>query len=142
MFFLSFTEDQSSWNMFSNEVVSPIQAVYKKREQEIAAKDAEENRKIDELRKQAQNDLEHWYNERNKQMEQKRQTMKIEEDNLRTHALEKTTKTSCDWSKVISLLDFTDGKQFSKSKRDLTRMKSCIFNAKRISESKKLENGI
>ncbi|CAF0900553.1 unnamed protein product [Rotaria sordida] len=135
------SEHQSSWNMFSNEVVLPIQILNKKREEEIATKDAEEKRKIDELRQQAKNDLEHWYNERNKQMEQKRQTMKTEENTLRQYALEKSTKVSCDWSKVISLLDFTDGKQYSKSKRDLTRMKSCMFNAKRISDSKKLENG-
>ncbi|CAF1566329.1 unnamed protein product [Rotaria sp. Silwood1] len=85
---------------------------------------------------------EYWYNERHKQIEQKQQIIKIEENNLRTFGLEKSTKTSCDWSKVINLLDFTDEKQYSKSKQDLTRMKSCIFNAKRISDSKKLENGI
>ncbi|CAF1183461.1 unnamed protein product [Rotaria sp. Silwood1] len=95
----------------------------KKREQELATKDAEENQKINELRKQGQNDLEHWYNERHKQIEQKRQIIKIEENNL-----------------LINLLDFTDEKQYSKSKQDLTRMKSCIFTGKRISDSKKLEN--
>ncbi len=128
--------------MFSNEELSPLHAINKKREQEIAAKDAEENTKIEQLRQQAKTDLERWYNERQRQMEQKRQIMKNEENELNARASEKSSKESCDWSKVIRLADFTDGTQLSKSKRDLTRMKSCIFTARRLSEKKKLANGI
>jgi hypothetical protein len=113
----------------------------KKREKEIAEKDAEENRKIMALREQAKTDLENWYNERQRQMEQKFQTIKRAESDLNKKALEKSTKQSCDWSKVIRLIDFTDGKQSTKSKRDLTRMKECIFNAKRIVEKEKFANG-
>ena len=68
--------------MFVNEELSPLYAINKKREQEIAAKDAEENAKIEQLRQQAKADLERWYNERQRQMETKRQTMKNEENDL------------------------------------------------------------
>jgi hypothetical protein len=74
-------------------------------------------------------------------LEQKRQTMKNEETDLNNKALEKSSKDACDWIKVIRLLEFTDGTQYSKSKRDVTRMKGCILNAKRAYEKKKLANG-
>ena len=133
--------NESSYNMFSNEETSPLHAINKKREEEIAAKDAEEKRKIDELRQQAKTDLERWYKDRQSQMEQKRQTMKNDENDLRSKSLEKSTKELCDWSKVIRLLEFTDGTQLSKSKRDVTRMKSCMLTAKRANDNKKLANG-
>src|SRR3954471_22453817 len=106
-------------NMFLADESSPLHAVRKKREEEIAAKDLDENQKIALLRQQAKIDLENWHKERQRQMEQKRQQIKNEDDFLQTNALQKSTKESCDWSKVIRLLDFTDGKQSTKSKRDL-----------------------
>jgi len=130
------SDNKSSFDMFSNEQYSPLQAIIKKREEEIAAKDVEEKKKIEKLRQEAKSDLENWYNDRQRQMEQKRQTMKKEENDMHTKALEKSSKEACDWSKVIRLLDFTDGTQLTKSKRDLTRMKTCIFNAKRINDKK------
>ncbi|CAF0890990.1 unnamed protein product [Adineta steineri] len=134
-------QDKYSTNMFSTEV-TPLQAITKKREEEIAAKDAEEKRKIDELKQQAKSDLERWYTDRKRQMEQKRQTMQSDENDLRTKALEKSTKEQCDWSKVVRLLEFTDGTQLSKSKRDVTRMKSCMLTAKRMNDTQKLANGV
>jgi hypothetical protein len=74
-------------------------------------------------------------------LEQKLQRNKIEENDSNKKNLEKSTNQSCDWSKVIRLIDFTDGKQLTRSKRDLTRMKESIFNAKRIIEKEKLANG-
>jgi len=137
----STTEDILSDNMFSNNDTSPLQAIHKRREEEIAAKDVEENRKIEELRQQAKTDIENWYNERQRQMEQRRQ-MKTNEYDLNTRSSENNSKILCNWSDVIRLINFTDGKQVTKSKRDLTRMKACIFNAQRINEKKKLLNGI
>ncbi|CAF3461960.1 unnamed protein product [Rotaria socialis] len=133
--------EQPSYNMFSNEDLSPVQIFNRKHEQEIAAKDAEEIQKIEELRQQARQQLDLWYSERHKQIEKKRQTTKIEENRLHKEALETSAKESCDWSKIIRLADFNDGKQLSQSKRDITRMKTCIFNAKRVSDGKKLANG-
>ncbi len=127
--------------MFTNIDTSPLQAVIKKREEEIAAKDAEENRKIEELRQQAKTDLERWYKDRERQLEENRQTMKNNENDLRSKSLEKSSKELCDWSKVIRFLEFTDGTQVSKAKRDVTRMKSCMLTAKRINDNKKLANG-
>jgi len=135
-------EDKSSFGMFSTEDTSPLEALNKRRQQEIAEKDAVENRKIDELRQQAKHDLECWYNERQRQMEQKRQTMKHEENDLRTAALEKSSKESCDRAKVIRLVDFSQGSQLTKSKKDISRMKTCIVDAKRINDAKKLANGV
>jgi hypothetical protein len=74
-------------------------------------------------------------------MEQKFRRNKSEENDLNKKMLEKSSKQSCDWSKVIRLIDFTDGKQLTRSKRDLTRMKESIFNAKRIVEKEKVSNG-
>lgn len=127
--------------MFSNEEYSPLYAINKKREEEIAAKDVEENRKIEELRQQAKKDLENWYKDRERKTEQKIEAMKNEEHDFYSKLSETSSKESCDWSKVIRLLDFTDGKQLTISKRDLTRMKTCMFNAKRFSEKKNLANG-
>lgn len=127
--------------MFSNQEQSPLYAINKKREEEIAAKDVDENRKIAELRQQAKIDLDNWYNERQRNMEKKFQTMKTDENNYYSKQSEPSSKEFCDWSKVIRLVDFNDGKQVSISKRDLTRMKTCMFNAKRFSEKKNLSNG-
>ena len=113
----------------------------KKREEEIAAKDAEESRKVAILREQAKADLENWHNERQRQMEQKFRQNKQEDNDSNKKLLEKSSKQSCDWSKVVRLIDFTDGKQLTRSKRDVTRMKESIFNAKRISDKEKLANG-
>ncbi len=128
--------------MFFEESISPLQAILKKREEEIAAKDAEENRKIEALRQQAKTDLENWYNERRRQLEQKHQRTKSAEENFQSKNADDSSKESCDWSKVLRLLDFTDEKQTKKSSRDLTRMKACLFNAKRHSDKKKLANGL
>ncbi|CAF1033546.1 unnamed protein product, partial [Adineta ricciae] len=136
------TAEQPSLGVFVMESVSPLQAITKKREEDIAVKDAEEKRKIDELRQQAKSDLERWYKDRQQQLEQHRQTTRTDEEDLRAKALEKSTKDTCDWSKVIRLLEFNDGTQLSKSKRDLTRMKSCMLIARRANENKKVSNGV
>ncbi len=127
--------------MFANEELSPLTAINKRREEEIAAKDAEENRRIEILRQQAKTDLENWHHERQRQLEQKLQTIRNEDDLYRKFSSEKSSKEFCDWSKVIRLLDLTDGRQLTTSKRDLTRMKECMLNAKRFNEKKKLANG-
>ena len=119
-----------------------MQAFQARRQQEIAEKDAEEKLKIDEIRQQAKADLERWYKERQMQLERNRQTMKQDEDALRTSALEKSDRGSCDWSKIVCLLDFSPGTQMSKGKRDVTRMKSCLMQAKRDRETKKPANGV
>ena len=121
---------------------SPLQAFNARRQQQIAEKDAEEQRKIDELRKQAKNDLDRWYQDRHMHMEQQRQTIKTEEEVFRTKALEQSDRNSCDWSKVIRLLDFSQGSQLSKSKRDLNRMKSTIMRATRDKINRTSENGV
>ena len=124
----------------SSETPSPLQAFNQRRQEEISAKDTEENRQKDELRQQAKRDLERWYQDRKMTMERKRETMKQEEDALRTTALQKSDKESCDWAKVIRFLDLSPGSQLSKSKRDVTRMKSCIVHAKRDKDSKKSDS--
>lgn len=136
-----FLDNQSAFYVFSTDYNSPLQVFERKRQEEIAAKDAVEKTKIEELRKQAKADLENWENERRRQIEHKKKTMREEDTNLRAIDAGQSSAESCDWSKVIRLVDFTDGKQSSKSKRDLTRMKACILTARRISESKKLSNG-
>jgi hypothetical protein len=125
-----------------DEKLSLLQAFNERRQQEIAEKDVEENRKIEELRQQAKKDLERWYKERERQMEQKRQTMKHDEDDLRTESLAKSSKEVCDWGKVIRLLDFSQGSQLTKTKRDISRMRSCIITSKRINDAKQLANGV
>jgi len=75
-------------------------------------------------------------------MEQRRQMLNTNEHDLHMKSLENNSKILCNWSEVIHLINITDGKQSTKSKRDLTRMKACIFNAQRINEKKKLSNGI
>lgn len=124
----------------SSESLSPLQAFNQRRQEEIAVKDAEENRRKDELRQQAKRDLERWYQDRKMTMERKRETIQQEEDALRTNALQKSDKESCDWAKVIRFLEFSPGSQLSKSKRDITRMKSCIIHAKRDKDTKKSGN--
>ncbi|CAF0734458.1 unnamed protein product [Adineta steineri] len=137
--------DNSSFGMFSNPVsstesVSPLQVYNTRRQQEITEKDVVEQRNIEELRKQAKTDLERWYQDRQKHMEQKRQTMKSEEELFRTKALEQSDKTSCDWSKVIRFLEFSQGTHLAKGKRDLNRMKSTIMNATRDRIKRTSEN--
>jgi hypothetical protein len=121
---------------------SPLQAYNVRRQQEIAEKDAEEHRKIEDLRQQAKHDLERWYQDRNVHMEHKRQAIKNEEDVFRTKALEQSDKNSCDWSKVVRLLEFSQASQVSKGKRDLNRMKTSILQATRDKVKRTSENGV
>ena len=123
--------------MSSTENLSPLQTFHNRRQQEIAEKDEEEKQKIEELRQQAKDDIKRWYQERRMRMEQKRQTMKHDEDELRSKALEKSNTDSCDWSKVMRFLEFSPGSQLSKSRRDLSRMKSSMINAKRDKDRQK-----
>ena len=74
-------------------------------------------------------------------MEQKIQRNRTEENDPNKRNSDSSSKQSCDWSKVVRLIDFTDGKQLTRSKRDLTRMKESIFNAKRVIEKEKVANG-
>lgn len=131
-------EDHSSYDIFAHETWTPVQAVLKKREEEIAAKDAEESQKISILREQAKSDLENWHRERTRRLDQQHSNLRSAQDHSPS---ESSSKSLCDWSKVMRFIDLTDGKQTSKSKRDLTRMKECIFNAKRTAEKKELNNG-
>ena len=157
-FFFFVQEDSSSSDIFSNSVpsaaaantnqlnlteisstenLSSLQIFNSRRQEEIAKKDVEEKQKIEELRQKAKDDIERWYQDRRMRMEQKRQTMKRDEDYLRLKALEKSDKDSCDWAKVIRLLEFSQGSQLSKSRRDLNRMKSSMINAKRHKDNQK-----
>lgn len=138
----SILASSTSAHEVTKENLSALQVINKRCEQELAVRVAEETRRKDDLRQQAKADLDRWYGERKRQMEQKRETMKHDEDALRTSSLEKSTKESCDWAKVIRLLDFSPGTQLSKSKRDVTRMKSCIIDAKRLAGSKNVANGV
>ena len=124
------------------DTVNPVQAFQARRQQEIAEKDADEKLKNDEIRQSAKADLERWYKERQMQMERNRQTMKQDEDALRTSALEKSDRGACDWGKIVRFLDFSPGTQMSKGKRDITRMKTCLMQAKRDRETKKSANGV
>jgi hypothetical protein len=127
----------------STETLSPLQAYNVRRQQEIAEKDVEENRKIEELRQQAKQDLQRWYQDRATRMEQQLQTIKHEEDVLRTKALEKSDKDTCDWAKIVRFLEFNPGSQLSKGKRDLNRMKASILHARRDKDGTRLsENGV
>jgi hypothetical protein len=126
----------------STEDLSPLQAFNVRRQKEIAEKDTEEQRKIEELRQQAKQDIERWYHDRQTRMEQKRQTIKQDEEVLRTKSLEKSDKETCDWGKVVRFLEFAQGAQLSKSKRDLNRMKSCMIHATRDKDGRKSENGV
>lgn len=129
-------ENGSLLNKNSIDVLPPNQNSFdQERAQQIASKDEEEKIKNEDLRSKAQSDLQTWYDERKKQMENRRQTNRFEEDHLDTNTSKENIKQSCNWSKLINLVDFTDGKQYSKSKRDLSRMKSCIFNAKRFNNN-------
>ncbi|UJR31613.1 hypothetical protein I4U23_019096 [Adineta vaga] len=135
--------NQSNYTGISfTETSSPLHEYNTRRQQEIAEKDVEEKRKNDELRKQAQADLDRWYQERKTHMEQKRQAMKNEEEVFRTKALEKSDNKSCDWSKVVRLLDFSQGSQLTKGKRDLNQMKSTLLQATRQKIKRASENGI
>lgn len=132
--------DQSSFVAKDN--LSALHALNARRQQEIAEMEVVEKQKIEELRQQAKKDLEHWYEERRIQMEQKRRTMKQEEQDSFTQALEKSDKQSCDWAKVIRLLDFSQGTQITKQKRDINRMRAVIVQVKRDRDGSKSENGV
>jgi hypothetical protein len=101
-----------------------------------------EKQKIEELRKQGKAELERWYEDRRRNMEQKRQSMKEAQDESINQALEKSDKQTCDWAKVIRLLDFSQGTQLTKQKRDINRMRAVIVQAKRDKEARKSENGV
>ncbi|CAF0856377.1 unnamed protein product [Rotaria sordida] len=126
----------------SQEKLSALEAFNNRRQREIAEKDVEEKQKIEALRQQAKGDLERWYRERKSHMEQNRLTMKNAEDALRTTSLEKSDKNSCDWSKVLRFVELSQGTQLSKGKRDLTRMKTIILNAKRDNDKRISANGV
>jgi hypothetical protein len=137
------TNQFSSYEKSSTENLSPLQAFNIRRQQEIADKDVVENRKIEELRQQAKQDLERWYQDRQKNMEQKRQVIKHDEEVLRTVSLEKSDKNTCDWAKVVRFLEFSQGTQLSKGKRDLNRMKASMLHAQRDKAGgRKSENGV
>lgn len=117
--------------MSFTETPSPLEAYNARRQQQLAEKDAAEKQKIDELRNQAKAELDRWYQERRMHMEQKLQSMKNEEEVFRTKALQKSDNNSCDWAKVVRLLEFSQGAQLTKNKRDINRMKSIILQATR-----------
>jgi Zn-dependent metalloprotease len=122
--------------------MSPVELFNHQYEQALAVKHAEEQQRKEELRQQAKKELEYWYKERQQQMQYKRQTMKSDEDILRMKSLETSSKELCNWTKVVQLLEFSSGTQLSKSKRDITRMKSCIINARGANDATKVANGV
>ncbi len=126
----------------STDDLSPVQAFHIRRQQEIAEIDAKEKQKIEELRQQGKKELERWYEDRRVRMEQKRQSIKNDEGVTVTQALEKSDKNTCDWAKVIRFLDFSQGTQVTKQKRDINRMRAVIIQAKRDRDGKKTENGV
>lgn len=126
----------------STENLSRLQAFNARRQQEIAEMEVIEKQKIEELRQQGKKELERWYEDRRRQMEQKRQSMKQEQDVSLTKALEKSDKETCDWAKVIRFLEFSQGTQVTKQKRDINRMRAVIIQAKRDKEARKSENGV
>jgi hypothetical protein len=101
-----------------------------------------EKQKIEELRQQGKKELERWYEERRTHIEQKRQSTRHEEDKTVTQALEKSDKTACDWAKVIRFLEFSQGSQITKQKRDLNRMRAVIIQAKRDKDNRISTNGV
>lgn len=125
----------------SSNNLSALEAFNQRRQQEIAELDANEKQKIDELRQQGKKDLERWYEERRRQMEQKRQSMQQEQDTSLNEALKKSDKQSCDWAKVIRFLDFSQGTQLTKQKRDLNRMRAVIIQAKHDRDNLTSQNG-
>ncbi|CAF3760077.1 unnamed protein product [Rotaria socialis] len=141
------TTSSMSTNMFSTgitsqENLSALEAFNRRRQQEIAEKDVEENSKIQALREQAKQDVERWYNNRKIKMQENRQTIDRAEDDLRTVASQKSDKSQCDWAKLIRFLELNSGTQLSKAKRDLSRMKTCIINAKRDNDKRQTATGV
>lgn len=110
---------------------STLDLINQRIREEWAAKEMEENRRREALREQARIDLQNWYKEREQQLTTKLQRIKTEEQTMLTDALEKSSKDSCDWSKVIRMLEFSPGTPLSKSKRDLSRIKEAMINASR-----------
>lgn len=125
----------------SSNNLSALEEFNQRRQQEIAEFDVLEKQKIEELRQQGKRDLERWYEDRRLQMEQKRQAMKNEQDSSLNEALKKSDKQSCDWGKVIRFLDFSQGTQLTKQKRDLNRMRAVIVQAKRDRDNLTSQNG-
>jgi len=125
----------------SSNNLSALEEFNQRRQQEIAEFDVLEKQKIEELRQQGKRDLERWYEDRRLQMEQKRQAMKSEQDSSLNEALKKSDKQSCDWGKVIRFLDFSQGTQLTKQKRDLNRMRAVIVQAKRDRDNLTSQNG-
>lgn len=111
--------------------LNPLELFNRRYEEELTAKEAAEERRKDELREQAQRDLQRWYDERQMKMEHRRDQMKNDDDLHRLQASEQSDKQYCDWTKLIQLIDLSPGTEYSRSKRDLTRMKTSIINAKR-----------
>jgi hypothetical protein len=132
----------NSMEISSTENLSRLKEFNIRRQQEIAEMDVIEQQKIEELRQQGKKDLERWYEDRRIRMEQKRQTIKQEDDVKLTQALQKSDKDTCDWAKVIRFLDFSQGTQITKQKRDLNRMRAVIIQAKRDKDGRKSENGV
>ncbi|CAF5136058.1 unnamed protein product [Rotaria magnacalcarata] len=64
------------------------------------------------------------------------------EDELRTVASQKSDKNQCDWAKLIRFLELNPGTQLSKAKRDLSRMKTSIINAKRDNDKRQTATGV
>lgn len=125
----------------SSNNLSALEEFNQRLQQEIAEFDVLEKQKIEELRQQGKRDLERWYEDRRLQMEQKRQAMKSEQDSSLNEALKKSDKQSCDWGKVIRFLDFSQGTQLTKQKRDLNRMRAVIVQAKRDRDNLTSQNG-
>jgi len=132
----------NSMEISSSENLSRLKEFNIRRQQEIAEMDVIEQQKIEELRQQGKKDLERWYEDRRIRMEQKRQTIKQEDDVKLTQALQKSDKNTCDWAKVIRFLDFSQGTQITKQKRDLNRMRAVIIQAKRDKDGRRSENGV
>ncbi|CAF0928418.1 unnamed protein product [Didymodactylos carnosus] len=130
-----FDDNENETSLFAPPTISFDQ----KRQLEIAEKDAEEQRKTNELKQQAKQDLNQWYNERQKRLEEKRKQMKNDEEILRTKAQEKSVKQTCNWDKVLQYIDFSPTSGLTKSKRDLSRMKTILLNVK---QTPKMSNGI
>lgn len=126
----------------SEENLSVLEAFNKRRQQEINEKGEEERQKIEALRQQGKRELDRWYQDRKTFMEQNRRVINNAEDELRTKALEKSDKDNCDWPKVIRFLEFSTGTQLSKAKRDLTRMKTSMLNARNDKVKQKAANGV
>lgn len=123
---------------FQENNLSRVAMIHKKIAEDLATKEAEENKRKESLRQQAKRELELWYTERERQMERNRTTMKDEEQLRLNAALEKSDNRVCDWQKVIRMLEFSGGTAV-KPRKDLSRMKAVLLNAARHSEKRNAE---